>query len=404
MKAETTAGIAAPAGSPAGSRRAPGQGAAAAERLRVLHLFAPAPFGGLERVVASLAAGQVAVGHSVHVGAVVDAGSPQPPVVRDLREAGARVTVLRIPHRGYVREARAVRDLCTMVQPHVVHTHGYHSDVVHGWAARRLGLSTVSTVHGFTGGDWKNRLYERLQRWSHRRADAVVAVSRPMAEALATDGVPRERLHVVPNAWTGGVEFLEREEARRELGLADDVFAIGFVGRLSREKGPDIFVEALGSLEERAAAVVVGDGRMREELDRRADELGVAGSLHWPGVVNEAGRLMKAFDALVLSSRTEGTPVVLLEAMAAGTPVVATRVGGVPDVVTEAEALLVPPEDPLALAAAIGDIRDRPEAARARASRAQTRLKGTFGAASWLDAYDGVYRSCGAGSVKETVA
>ena len=101
---------------------------------------------------------------------------------------------------------------------------------------------------------------------------------------------------------------------------------------------------------------------------------------------------MPAFDAWVLSSRTEGTPVTLFEAVAAGVPVVATRVGGVPDVVGEGEAILVPPEDPEALAAAIRAVHASPLAAAARADRASRRVATEFAAAPWLDAYDRAYR------------
>src|SRR5713101_3623616 len=95
----------------------------------------------------------------------------------------------------------AMLELGRRLRPAVVHTHGYRPDVVDAGAARRLGIPTVTTVHGFTGGGWKNRFYERVQRRSHRRFDAVVAVSRPLVEQLLRDGVPPRRLHLVQNAW-----------------------------------------------------------------------------------------------------------------------------------------------------------------------------------------------------------
>jgi glycosyltransferase involved in cell wall biosynthesis len=112
----------------------------------------------------------------------------------------------------------------------------------------------------------------------------------------------------------------------------------------------------------------------------------------WHGVVPDAGRLLRAFDVLVLSSRTEGTPMVVLEAMAAGVPIVATRVGGVPDVLSSADAMLVPPEDPAALAAAIRAVHDHPDAARSRADSARRRLDTEFALAPWLARYEAIYR------------
>ena len=111
------------------------------------------------------------------------------------------------------------------------------------------------------------------------------------------------------------------------------------------------------------------------------------------GAVLDTGRLLKAFDVLVLSSRTEGTPMVLFEAMDAGVAVVTTRVGGVPDVVREQEAILVPSEDPEALAGGIRRVLDNPTDALQRAQRARCRLRQEFTPERWLDAYEDLYRT-----------
>jgi glycosyltransferase involved in cell wall biosynthesis len=110
------------------------------------------------------------------------------------------------------------------------------------------------------------------------------------------------------------------------------------------------------------------------------------------GQVTEAARLIKAFDVLVLSSRTEGTPMVLFEAMAARVPVVATAVGGVPDVVSQNEALLVPPDRPDELASAIAAVRNDPAAARTRADAAAKRLATEYAVGPWVERYAAVYR------------
>src|SRR5690606_24627963 len=101
------------------------------------------------------------------------------------------------------------------------------------------------------------------------------------------------------------------------------------------------------------SGMLIGTGRMRDDLMQRTRMLGLVDNIMWPGAIEGAGRLLRAFDVVVLSSRTEGTPMVLLEAMAAGVPVIATRVGGIPDVVSEHEAALVQPESPDALASAL---------------------------------------------------
>jgi glycosyltransferase involved in cell wall biosynthesis len=111
------------------------------------------------------------------------------------------------------------------------------------------------------------------------------------------------------------------------------------------------------------------------------------------GIVQNAGHALPAFDAFVLSSRTEGTPMVVLEAMAAGVPIIATRVGGIPQMLSEDEALLVEPENPTALANAIRAVYDDPTGAQARVLRAQERLQRDFGVAPWLERYESLYTS-----------
>jgi glycosyltransferase involved in cell wall biosynthesis len=357
----------------------------------IVHVLAPAEFGGLERVVCSLAAGQVRTGHEVNVAAVLDAGRDNHPFVASLQRAGVAVTGVSLSPRSYWKERSVLGDLYHRLRPSVVHSHGYRADVVDGPIARKLGIPTVSTVHGFTGGGWKNRLYERLQRRVLRGSDAVVAVSRSVHEMMRED-VPPHRLHFIANAWSGADECLERAAARHALGVDGGEFHIGWVGRLSREKGPDLFLEALTLLRDLTiTASVVGDGRERTHLVARTARCGLADRVRWHGTIPDAARLHRAFDIFVLSSRSEGTPMVLFEAMAAGTPIVATRTGGVPDVLTVHEALLVPPEDPAALADAIRSVYCDPAGAARRGAAARARLENSFALTPWLDRYDEVY-------------
>ena len=150
-----------------------------------------------------------------------------------------------------------------------MHTHGYHVDVVDAGAARRAGVRTVTTVHGFTGGDWKNWIYERLQRRAFRRFDAVVAVSRPLARDLERTGVPSARVHMVPNAWPASdPPPLPRDQARAQLAVPNRRFHVGWVGRLSDEKGPDVFLESLARLRDIPwTACVLGEGPARGTLE-----------------------------------------------------------------------------------------------------------------------------------------
>ena len=210
-----------------------------------------------------------------------------------------------------------------------------------GHAGHESKIPIVTTVHGFTGGGWKNRAYEAMQRFAFRRFDAVVAVSQPQADQLRDGGVSNHRLHVIPNALAPHGAPLDRAAARQALELPPEGLFAGWVGRVSREKGVDLFIDALSSIGDRVIrGVIVGDGPERASEQARAEALAPARFL-WLGAVPDAARYFAAFDLFVLSSRTEGLPMVLLEAMAAGVPLVTTNVGGIPSLLSAAEGSLV---------------------------------------------------------------
>jgi glycosyltransferase involved in cell wall biosynthesis len=362
-------------------------------RLSVLHVIAPGGAGGLESVVRLLAVGHRDRGHAVCVAAILDdQANTDQPYLTSLQEAGVDVVPLPLPVRAYFRERALIADVCRRYRPTIVHTHGYRPDVLDGGVARRLGVPTVTTVHGFTGGGLKNRFFERVQRLAFRRFEAVVAVSRPLAESLVASGLRGDRVHMVPNAYTTSTQMLDRKSARQKLSIASGQFVAGWVGRLTPEKGADVFVHALPRLADiPVLASILGDGPERKRLTAQAAALDVDERITWHGVVSDAASCFRAFDVLVLSSRTECCTIVLFEAMAAGVPIVAANVGGVPDVVSPIHAHLVPPDDPVALADAIRAVYRDPGDAALRADAARKRLREEFQLQPWLDRYESIY-------------
>ena len=173
---------------------------------------------------------------------------------------------------------------------------------------------------------------------------------------------------------------------------------VGVVGRLSSEKGVDVFLDALALLRDRGRAVhalVAGDGPDRDALKQQAERLGLADAVHFVGPVADVAALYPALDAVVLPSRSEGLPNVLLEALSADRPVVATRVGAVPEVLTDAAAgVVVPPGDAPALADAIAAALSTAHDPAARAARAETAAR--FSLARRVDAHRALYRELAA--------
>lgn len=365
--------------------------------LTILHIAAPGRVGGLETVLLQLAGGLKRQGHRTVLAAVFDAETEAHPVL--LRAAELRVEIRSVVSRprAYLREYHQLRKTIDSVGPDVVHTHGYRADIVGGLAARRAGIPWVSTAHGFTGGNAKNLLYEWLQVRACRGADAVIAVSRPIRDRLERAGASRARILLLPNAWAPG-RILPRAEARNRLAIPEGQFVVGWVGRLSREKGADVLLHALAGLPELPwQTAVVGDGRELEGLKAMALASGIGDRIRWHGTISNASALFAAFDVFVLSSRTEGTPITVLEAVAAGVPVVATSVGGVPEMFSQESLMLVPPGRPEAISAAVRDIFSDPAAARARSEAAYRELVHKFDLDAWIAAHLELYTGIATG-------
>jgi glycosyltransferase involved in cell wall biosynthesis len=379
------------------------------DQLTILHVLAPAKFGGLESVVRLLATGQHARGHRVIVSANV---APGPyPLLDALTAAGIHVDRFQATSRQSNVERTHIRDLIDTHHVQIVHTHGYRPDILDIPVARKAGVAVASTLHGFTGGDWKVRLYEWLQVRAVRNADAVIAASTGIVTRCEHHGVSRTRLHLIRNAYAPAPGTLSRDDARRALKLAHGIHHIVWVGRLSEEKAPDRVIEALSESNplDNVRLSIIGDGPMRESLQARAAELGIADRVIFHGIVPDASLYLRGFDSFALTSRTEGTPLVLLEAMAAELPIVATAVGGVPDVVSTQEAELVNTNTDertvvVTLATALRHvITGSPDVVR-RTHAAHTRLTTDFGVDTWLDRYDEVYRAIRHSSRTKTVS
>ncbi len=226
--------------------------------------------------------------------------------------------------------------------------------------ARILGIPAVVKVSGSDLNVVAKRAGVAWNlRWALPRARRVVAVSRPLADVVASFGVPRERIDVVGNGVDADIFHpRDRAAARAELGHGGDGRRwLLYVGRLEEPKGVLDLLEAFSSLAARGSdvrLVLVGDGRARGACERAAAELGDRVLVAGPRPLEQVALWMAACDSLVLPSWAEGTPNVVLEALACGRRVVATVVGGTPDVITGPElGELVPARDPRALAAAM---------------------------------------------------
>ncbi|MBI4635711.1 MAG: glycosyltransferase family 4 protein [Candidatus Rokubacteria bacterium] len=262
-------------------------------------------------------------------------------------------------------------------RPSIVHTHTAKAGLVGRLAAWLAGVPVVlHTFHGHVFHGYfspaKTRLFLGIERWLARRTRRVLAVSEAVRRELLTLGIgSAERLAVMPLG-LALEPFLccepLRGQLRGELGIGATVPLVGIVARLVPVKAHEVFLEAAATVARRlpqARFVVVGDGERRSELESLADRLGLGERARFLGWRRDLDRIYADLDLVALSSRNEGSPVSLIEAMAAARAVVATRVGGVPDLVEDGvTGRLVPPGDPAALAGTMLTLLADPERRR----------------------------------------
>ena len=243
----------------------------------------------------------------------------------------------------------------------LLNTHNFKG-LLFGWVtATLLRLPLVITQHGFTPRSRKQKFYTWLSLQLCRTAsvDRVVCVAESIAALHRQARVRTEKLQVIPNGLPAAAAVVP--EAGRQRWLA------GYVGRLSSEKGPDLFLDAVIALchqHPQLDAVMLGDGPEQAALQTRIDNAGLHTRIRLPGYQTAMQPWWQQLDALVISSRTEGTPMILLEAMQAGVPVVAFAVGGIPDVLQDRHnGLLAPPTDTAALARQLDTLLAEPKLA-----------------------------------------
>lgn len=260
----------------------------------------------------------------------------------------------------------------------IVAAWAYPDAVAASLLARDAGVPLVTAVLGSDVNEFPDLFGLRPQiRWGFQRAQRVLAVSRAIADRVVELGAPRERVLVQHNGVDGARFALrDRAEARKSVGIEHDRPVIGYVGNIRPVKGSDVLIEAMDHLvkqlgDTRAELWIIGSGEIEAQVRARTTALGLGDRVRFLGRQphDAIPRWMSAMDIFCLPSRNEGCPNVILEALASGKPVVATRVGGIPELLTEGEnGYLVPAEDPISLAHALAQALNRewnPEALRA---------------------------------------
>ena len=382
--------------------------------IKVLRVIARLNVGGPALHVAYLTAGLADRGYETTlVAGSLARGEESMASVSEAR--GVRIETLPALHReiGVIRDAQAILRLARLIRrerPTILHTHTAKAGAVGRIAALLAGSARppiiVHTFHGHVLRGYFNPLttfsFRTLERLLAHVTTALVAVSPEVRDDLV-------KLHVAPaSKFTVvrlGIELDERTdvdedvraETRRQLGVAPDAFVVGWVGRMTAVKRTDDVVRALRGLVDRgvdAYLCLVGDGPDRDHLEQYAHELGVVKRCLFVGYQEDVARFYSAMDALLLPSVNEGTPVSVIEALAAQRPAVATRVGGTPDVIRDGvDGFLVEVGDADALSERLAELAGDPERRAQMGADGRERVLGRYAVERLVDDIDRLYRS-----------
>lgn len=363
----------------------------AKKRIKVAHVAHRLDVGGLERVVINLIKTFPRDKWETSLYTLREGGQ----LVHELRKEGFAVHHLNkkdgVDYKLFFRIARLFR----RERIDLVHCHNFGA-LLYGAVGSRLARTsgTIYTAHGLYSAGRLGKL--RLPRLVP--VDRVVVVSDSARDAMLAPGrmVP-ERVETLPN----GIDTTlfgakaDSKKLRAELGLPWDAPVFGIVARLSPEKLHHVLLDAMVLLIQRlpkALLVVVGDGALRADLEQHAKQIGVTSSVSFLGERSDVHRLLQAFDVFVLSSETEGLSLTLLEAAAAGLPIVATDVGGNSEVVVDGHnGILVEPNNPQALAAAMERLAAEPKRARSMGELGRERVNELYSLDAMVKRYEAVY-------------
>lgn len=286
-----------------------------------------------------------------------------------LRRAGIQVVDLAMRSKTDITVAGRLLRLLRSFRPDILHTHMFHANLLGRLVGRLAGVPLVISTEHTMGQEGSVRRV--LNRWTSPLAGRVVAVSQSVGDfAVERIRIDPGRVVVIPN----GIDLRRYQtgpdprEARAKLGLPVEGPVVGSVGTLRPVKGFDILLQAFARLAPHwpgAHLLIVGDGPEMKKLRALADILGLCDRVHFTGARTDVEQLLPALDVFVCPSHWEGLPLAVVEAMAAGLPVVATRVSSLTEVVAEGvTGLIVPPADPAALAHSLETLLEDPELRR----------------------------------------
>ncbi len=366
--------------------------------MKILHVYTGGgEIYGAERVIYNLACEQIKSSMSPEV--VYFKRSGRNSFLGLLNDSQIPVHVVESRSRVDAGAFMSLRSICLRTSPHILHSHGYKGDIFLAVLKKILRESAIiSTKHGSTDATSMASLYERLGDLSLRYFDRIVAVSEYTKKKLIELHVPDGKIEIIHN----GIDVSSFTRAgkgslRQALGLEEGSKVVGFIGRLGPEKGIPYLLEAADTIcrsTKDIYFVLIGEGVLKEETEAFIASNKLQGRIIMLGWRKDAVELMPDMDILLLPSLTEGTPMVILESMAMGVPVIASDVGGIGEVIEDSKTgLLIKPRDSGAIVESVKALMDDTGLAERISRNAASEVESRFSARRMSEKYKQTYLS-----------
>lgn len=359
--------------------------------MRILHLDTERVWRGGEAQLLHLAEGLAGRGHFCVV-----AGQPAAPLLKRAADKGLRTEAVSMPSEWSPSAVWAISRVLKRERIDVIHMHASHACTLGGWAARMAGVPVRIISRRVDFSVRANPFRKIKYQWG---VDRIIAISKGVRDVLIKDGLDPDRIEVIrsgidPRPFDPGYP---PGEARREFGISEKSPVIGCVAHFADHKGHRYLVEAAarvaGAIPE-VRFLLVGEGELRPAIELQIKDLYLGRNVILTGFRSDIPRLLAAMDIVVLASHLEGLGTSLLDAMAMARPVVATRVGGIPEMVMDGmTGRLVPPRDPVALAESLIDLIRQPDERRRMGLAGRARMLEKFSAEAMVAATESVYKN-----------
>ncbi|MCP3928430.1 MAG: glycosyltransferase [Bacteroidetes bacterium] len=373
--------------------------------MKILHLIDSGGMYGAEVMLLSLVSAQVKIGLEPVIGSIRKKGIGDKPIEIEARKLGLDVKVFEMRTGPNFFGIWEIIKFARQNNFDLFHSHGYKTNIMLGFMPSFVrGLPLITTLHGWTSaGSWnKMRINEELDAFSLCFVDRIVLVNQGMLDDKKVQKLPEQKIRVINNGIgfddNPGIEHCYLEESlKADLKVfCSQGKVIASIGRLSHEKGFNYLVEAVRILrdekKEDVRLLLIGEGRQRRTLEMQAKECGLSEYFFITGYIKNARALLGMVDCYVISSLTEGLPITLLEAMASGTPVVATEVGGIPHVIEHRQdAMLVPANNSKAIANVVYELLHKPEFTAELTARAEKKVKSRYTSTIMAEKYSELY-------------